>query len=46
MGQKCTPSPHQQPQVNVMNLCFCIKDVIFNGFTKQYQMEGAELHAV
>ena len=30
MRQKCIPLPHRQPQVNVMNLCFCITDVIFN----------------
>jgi len=29
MRQKCIPLPHRQPQVNVMDLCFCIKDVIF-----------------
>jgi len=28
MRQKCTPSPHKQPQVNVMDLSFCIKGVI------------------
>jgi len=30
MHQKCIPLPHRQPQVNVMDLYFCIKDVIFN----------------
>ena len=30
MRQKCLPLPHRQPQVNVMDLCFCIKDLILN----------------
>jgi len=27
MRQKGIPLPHRQPQVNVMDLCFCSKDV-------------------
>jgi len=27
MRQKGIPLPHRQPQVNVMDLCFCIKDI-------------------
>ena len=30
MRQKRILLPHRQPQVNVMDLCFCIEDVIFN----------------
>ena len=28
MRQTCSPTPHKQPQVNVMDLCFRIKDII------------------
>jgi len=28
MRQNGIPLPHRQPQVNVMDLCFCIKDVL------------------
>ena len=36
LRQKCTPSPHKQPQVNVMDLCFCIKDVIIHIYLHLY----------
>ena len=36
MRQQCTPLPRKQPQVNVLDLCFCIKDVISNANEKVF----------
>jgi len=36
MRQKGIPLPHRQPQVNVMDLCFCIKDVFFMKMKQVY----------